>query len=98
MKRDGFVYILSSGKRGTLYVGVTNELCRRVYEHKNHELLGFATNYGVNKLVYFEDCDDIYSAIDREKQLKNWRRQWKIELIEQHNPDWRDLYDTVCSI
>jgi putative endonuclease len=87
-----YVYILASKKHGTLYVGVTNDLVRRVYEHKTKAVPGFTTRYGVDKLVLFEIYDDAASAIAREKELKKWRRDWKTRLIEEQNPNWDDLY------
>jgi putative endonuclease len=84
------VYIVGS-QTGTLYIGMTNNLYRRVLEHKSGEVEGFATKYGCNRLVYFESFDDVRKAIDREKQLKGWRRQKKIALIEALNPRWQDL-------
>jgi len=87
-----YVYLLSSRRHGTLYLGVTNDLDRRVYEHKNKLIAGFTAKYGVNRLVWFEVYDDPVSAIAREKQIKKWRRDWKIGLIERDNPDWRELY------
>ena len=87
-----FVYIMASMKNGTLYLGVTNNLVRRVYEHKNDLVDGFTRKYSVHDLVYYEQTDDVLSAIAREKQLKKWQRKWKIELIEEMNPGWRDLY------
>jgi putative endonuclease len=89
------VYILASRKHGTLYIGITNDLIRRVYEHKTKVVPGFTTKYGVDKLVYFEIFDDRTSAITREKQLKKWRRDWKIELIEDKNSGWVDLFHTL---
>jgi putative endonuclease len=86
------VYILASDKNGTLYIGVTDNLLRRVYEHKRKLVEGFSKQHNVNKLVYFEDTDDIPIAIQREKQLKGWNRNWKLDLIEEMNPDWKDLY------
>jgi len=86
-----FVYILSNKRNGTLYVGVTNNLQRRVYEHKNKLVDGFTKKYGLDKLVYFEETNDIRVAIEREKQLKHWERKWKMELIEKDNPEWEDL-------
>ncbi len=91
MVKRFFVCILASGKHGTLYIGVTSDLIRRVYEHKLKVVPGFTKRYGVDKLVYFEIFDDAEHAIMREKQLKRWRREWKIQLIEQHNPGWADL-------
>ena len=90
-----YVYILASRKRGTLYIGVTNDFIRRVYEHKKNFVEGFTKKYGVHHLVYFEQTNDIYSAMVREKQMKKWYRKWKIELIEKANPGWRDLYDDL---
>ncbi len=87
-----FVYVLASKKNGTLYIGVTNDLVRRVYEHKEDFVEGFTKRYRVHMLVYYESCEDIDSAIAREKQLKKWNRAWKIELIEKDNPEWTDLY------
>jgi putative endonuclease len=93
--RSYCVYILASGKYGTLYIGVTNELYRRIPEHKGRMIEGFTKKYNVNQLVYFEESDDITTAIEREKQLKNWKRDWKIKLIESVNPQWNDLYDEL---
>ena len=87
-----YVYILASKYRGTLYIGVTNNLKRRIYEHKNKIIDGFTKKYSINKLIYYEITENIESAINREKQLKNWRRDWKIQLIEKLNPEWKDLY------
>jgi len=89
--RKGYVYILASKKNGTLYVGVTSDLNKRVFEHKNDVLGGFTSKYGVKTLVWYEEHDRITDAITQEKRIKNWRRQWKINLIEKHNPDWEDL-------
>ena len=91
------VYILASKRNGTLYIGVTSNLIKRVYEHKNDLVDGFAKKYSVHNLVYYETTEDITSATRREKQLKKWKRKWKIELIEKHNPDWRDLYLDIDS-
>jgi len=90
-----YVYILASGRNGTLYVGVTNDLIRRVDEHKRGKVGGFTKKYAVNNLVYFEQTSDVVSAIAREKLLKRWKRIWKIELIERDNPEWKDLYQTL---
>ena len=91
-----YVYLLASRKHGTLYIGVTNDLIRRVYEHKNKLLPGFTSKYEIDRLVWFEDHDNPSSAIAREKQIKKWRRDWKINLIEGGNPDWRDLYPDIA--
>jgi len=85
------VYILTNKSNKVLYIGVTNDLERRMYEHKNKMLNGFTKRYNLTKLVYFEVTSDVRSAIEREKQLKNWHRDWKINLISQFNPDWEDL-------
>lgn len=90
--KQGFVYILASQRNGTLYIGVTSDLLKRVWEHKNKIVKGFTEKYGVDKLVYYEQCEDIMGAIQREKQLKKWNRSWKLKLIEKKNPKWRDLY------
>jgi putative endonuclease len=87
-----YIYILASKKHGTLYVGMTNDLVKRIYEHKHKIFEGFTSKYDVDKLVFFEHTNDVQSAIKREKQLKNWHRQWKINLIEKENPNWEDLY------
>jgi len=90
-----FVYIMASKKNGVLYIGVTNDLVKRAYEHKNNLVKGFTEKYFVHKLVYFEDTNDIDAAIFREKQLKKWKRDWKIALIEKNNPEWKDLYQEL---
>ena len=90
--REYYLYILASRKNGTLYVGVTNNLIRRVFEHRNKLLGGFTAKYGVHDLVYMETYDDIEQAIVREKRVKRWRRAWKIELIEKDNKNWDDLW------
>ncbi len=87
-----WVYILASERNGTLYVGVTNDLVRRVQEHRKGVVPGFTQTYGVTRLVHAEPHDDIRIAIEREKRLKKWRRAWKLALIEEGNPGWRDLY------
>lgn len=88
-----YVYILASKRNGTLYVGVTNDLLRRVYEHKQNLVDGFTQKYQAHHLVYYEQTCDVKVALAREKQLKDWKRQWKIELIEKENPGWKNLYD-----
>jgi putative endonuclease len=95
MSKTYYVYILASGKNGTLYIGVTNDLRRRVWEHREGLVLGFTKKYGVKMLVYFEEFGDVGFAIDRETRLKKWKRRWKIELIEKTNPEWHDLYEAV---
>jgi putative endonuclease len=87
-----YVYILASQKYGTLYVGVTSDLLKRIYQHKEKIIAGFTKEHNVDKLIYYETYQDIDQAILREKQIKKWRRNWKINLIEKHNPDWLDLY------
>ncbi|MBV9784282.1 MAG: GIY-YIG nuclease family protein [Acidisphaera sp.] len=89
------VYILASKRNGTLYVGVTSELVRRVWEHKSSEIAGFTRKYGIKLLVYVEVHITMSAAIVREKQIKKWRRTWKIALIERDNPEWRDLYNEM---
>ncbi len=91
-----YVYIMASKKNGTLYIGVTNDLIRRVYEHKNDFIPGFTKKYAIHSLVYFEDTGEIGAAIHREKQLKEWDRKWKIALIESTNPDWKDLWEEIA--
>jgi len=90
-----YVYLLASRKHGTLYVGVTNDLVSRSYQHKIKATGGFTARYGVDKLVWFEVYEEVISAITREKQLKKWRRDWKIRLIEEQNPEWVDLYPGI---
>lgn len=87
-----YIYILANKRNGTLYIGVTNDLIRRVSEHKNKLIDGFTKKYGVDKLVYFEESLNIESAIIREKQLKSWNRKWKLLLIEKDNSTWKDLF------
>ena len=91
MSNNYYVYILASQRNGTLYIGVTNDLARRVYEHKNSLIEGFTKKYNVKTLVYYEMTDDIGVAINREKCLKKWNRKWKLNLIESQNPEWKDL-------
>jgi putative endonuclease len=90
------VYILSSVGYGTLYIGVTSDLCSRIAQHRRGEIEGFTKKYGVFRLVYFETHPDMPTAIKREKQMKKWNRAWKIELIEKSNPHWVDLYVETC--
>jgi putative endonuclease len=91
-----YVYILASKPRGTLYVGVTGDLVRRVYEHRTGAVEGFTKKYAVHRLVYFEIFEDIENAIAREKCIKKWKRSWKVQMIEEKNLYWEDLYEVVC--
>lgn len=94
MKHQNAVYILTNYLNTTLYIGVTNNLLRRIYEHKTKQNEGFSSKYNLNKLVYFEITESIEEALNREKQLKNWKREWKITLIKENNPEFKDLsYD-----
>ena len=90
-----YVYILANKKKVPLYIGVTNDLIKRVHAHRNNLIEGFTKKYHVHDLVHYESYEDIHEAILREKRMKKWKRQWKIELIEQHNPEWEDLYDEI---
>lgn len=91
--QNSYIYIMTNKPNGTLYVGVTSDLIKRVYEHKNGFVEGFTKKYKTKKLAYFEVLDSIEDAIAREKQLKNWKREWKVALIEKENMEWKDLYD-----
>jgi putative endonuclease len=93
--KEAYVYILASKKNGTLYVGVTSDLCKRIYEHKEGLTEGFTKKYNVKTLVYYESIECIQSAIQREKQIKKWERAWKLKLIENKNPNWEDLYNAI---
>ncbi|MGZ9898579.1 GIY-YIG nuclease family protein [Shewanella gaetbuli] len=95
MEQQSYVYILSNKPKGTLYIGVTSSLIKRVYQHKTKMSDGFTSKYNIKNLVYFEMYDDIYDAITREKLLKGWRRDWKLKLIEKKNPNWLDLYTSL---
>ena len=90
-----FVYMLASERNGTLYIGVTGDLPKRLGEHRQALIEGFTKKYGVHRLVWFEEFADVHDAILREKRIKKWRRAWKLELIEKMNPDWSDLFDQV---
>jgi putative endonuclease len=92
-----YVYLLCSRKGGTLYLGVTRDLTRRIYEHKQKTTPGFTARYNVDRLVWFECYDDPLTAIEREKEIKKWRRAWKIDLIENENSNWRDLYPEILA-
>jgi putative endonuclease len=94
-EKNFFVYILSSRRNGTLYIGVTSDLLKRIYEHRHGLLEGFTKRYNIKNLVYFEPHDSAEDAIKREKNMKEWKRAWKIELIEKDNPEWLDLYESL---
>ena len=94
--RAYYVYILASRIGGTLYIGVTSDLVRRVYEHREKLVRGFTERYGLSRLVYFEQFGDVRAAILREKQMKRWRRAWKVRIIEEKNPNWDDLYPSIA--
>jgi putative endonuclease len=87
---------MASDRNGTLYVGISSDLARRVYEHRQGSMAGFTRRYGVNRLVYLEPFDDVEYALQRERQIKKWNRNWKLELIERTNPQWLDLYDQLA--
>lgn len=91
--KNYYVYILASKRNGTLYIGITSDILKRVWEHKNKAVKGFTGKYNVTRLVYYECYDDPENAILREKRLKKWKRKWKLELIEKTNPEWNDLYE-----
>ena len=97
MTRSPAVYLLASARRGTLYIGVTSNLVQRIWQHREHAAQGFTERYDVTRLVWYEPHDTMESAILREKRLKKWKREWKIDLIEQTNPDWRDLWQDIAS-
>jgi putative endonuclease len=93
----GTVYIVTNKKNGVPYIGVTNNIARRIWEHKSGDIKGFTKRYNLDKLVWYEGLTDITQAIQREKQIKEWKRDWKIQLIETSNPDWNDLYEVLNS-
>ena len=95
MNKEYYVYILASKKFGTLYTGITNDPLRRVYEHRKNLISGFTKKYGIHMLVWLERHEDVHEAILREKRIKKWRREWKINLIERYNPQWLDLWDEI---
>ncbi|MBW1691785.1 MAG: GIY-YIG nuclease family protein [Deltaproteobacteria bacterium] len=95
MQKQPAVYILASKRNGTLYIGVTSDLVKRVWEHKSNMVEGFTKRNGVHRLVWYELHESMESAINREKRLKEWKRKWKMELIESTNPTWKDLYHTI---
>ena len=96
MGKQFYVYILAKERNSTFYVGFTTDLVKRIWEHKNELADGFTKRYGIKTLVYYEVCDAYEGALFREKQLKKWRRESKMKLIEQMNPKWEDLYETIC--
>ncbi len=95
MNKQPAVYILAGKRNGTLYTGVTSELVKRIWEHKNNIVEGFTERYNIHRLVWYELHESMESAITREKRLKNWKRKWKLELIESSNPNWQDIYNTI---
>jgi putative endonuclease len=95
MIKQPAVYILASERNGTLYIGVTSDLVERIWEHKNNLVKGFTKRYGVHNLVWYELHNNMNAAIEREKNVKEWKRAWKIRLLEENNPDWNDLYNTI---
>jgi len=96
MSKFPCVYIISSKPNGTLYTGVTSDLVKRIGQHKQKTIAGFTKKYNLTRLVWYESSESMISAIEREKKIKNWKRQWKIELIEKENPEWKDLFDSIC--
>lgn len=94
--KNYYVYILSNRKGGALYIGVTSDLIKRVHEHRTHAADGHTAMYDITRLVWYEGTTDVMSALEREKQLKAWRRSWKIDLLQKENPEWTDLYDFIC--
>ncbi|MDG1858869.1 MAG: GIY-YIG nuclease family protein [Emcibacteraceae bacterium] len=97
MNKTPFIYIMASEMNGTLYIGVTSDLVKRVWQHKNGTFEGFSKQYKTNMLVYYEQLDTMEQAIIREKQLKEWKRMWKMRIIMEMNPNWDDLYGSICS-
>ncbi|MBS1229025.1 MAG: Excinuclease subunit domain protein [Proteobacteria bacterium] len=95
MEKQAAVYLLASQRNGTLYIGVTSNLVKRIWEHRNNAVEGFTKRYGVHTLVYYEPHATMEAAITREKQLKKWNRAWKLRLVEERNPDWRDLWPEI---
>ena len=97
MNSNYYIYILSSFKNKRLYIGLTSNLPKRVYEHKEKLIEGHTSKYNIDRLVYFEVFESAEEAVKRERQLKNWHRDWKINLVQERNPDWNDLYDEICA-
>ena len=96
MRKQFYVYILASKPYGTLYVGVTSDLVKRGWQHRNEVVDGFTEEHGVHRLVWYEVHEDVYEAITREKRIKKWNRDWKVNLIQSMNPSWDDLFDVIC--
>lgn len=94
--KPGYVYIMANKRNGTIYLGVTSDLPKRVYEHRNGLIAGFTQKHGCKMLVWFEQYDDLEEARAAELRMKNWNRQWKLKRIERMNPEWRDLYEDIC--
>jgi putative endonuclease len=92
-----YVYIIASRRDGAIYIGVTNDLVRRIYEHRTRAVPGFTSKYNIAQLVWYEIYDDPIAAISREKELKKWKRAWKVQLIEAENSEWKDLYESICN-
>ena len=95
MSKQYYVYLITNKRYGTLYVGVTNDLVRRIYEYREGAVQGFSKQHGLGRLVWFEAHDDVLAAIEREKVIKRWRRDWKMNLIQAMNPNWDDLYESI---
>lgn len=95
MDKSFYVYIMTNKRYGTFYIGMTSNLLKRIWEHRNKVIEGFTKTHDLKRLVYYEPHENAENAIKREKRLKKWNRQWKIELIEKNNPDWRDLYENI---
>ena len=95
MSKQYYVYLITNERYGTLYVGITNDLVRRIYEHREGTVQGFSKQHGLSRLVWFEAHDDVLAAIEREKAVKRWRRDWKMNLIQAMNPNWDDLYESI---
>jgi putative endonuclease len=96
MPRPGYVYLMASRRNGTLYLGVTSDLPQRVYQHRNGQIAGFSKRYGCRLLIWYAAFDDIQDARARELQMKKWKRAWKLQVIEEMNPDWRDLFEEIA--
>lgn len=97
MQKGGFVYIMASRRNGTIYIGVTSDLPKRAWEHREGQIKGFTKRYGCKLLVWHQHFEEIEQAIRREKQMKEWQRGWKLRAIEEMNPDWNDLFESICN-